>query len=292
MQIAGYTRASTDRQKITPEAQEHAIKLHVYYQMANGEWAGREYLGCFHDTDVSSRIDMIDRPGGQALIETLGRGDVIIVSRFDRAFRSAADAERWLQLCDEMGIEMVFLDMKVDTSTSVGKMRLGSMAVVARVERDIISERITEALAEIRRQGRPVGTATFLGFVPVKSKETGKTMHCRPDANSRLKAERAYAMLRDGFSQEELFKQFFYGKGSPSAKRLVRLACAYALGFPRLSQANVEAAIGRRYNAALVQLSPTRHTELRAMIVQYCKQHGITDPYLSTADLLRQQLKG
>lgn len=288
--IAGYTRASTDRQKITPEAQEYAIKLHVDYQIANGEWAGCDYLGCFQDNAVSSRIDMIDRPGGQALIEHLGQGDVIVVSRFDRAFRSAADAERWLQICDEAGIQMVFLDMKVDTSTSIGKLLLGILAVVARFERDIISERTTEALAEIRRQGRPVGTGGFPGFITVKNKVTGKTSHCRPDPKARDTGERAYAMLRSGMSQNEVFEQFFYGASSPGSSTLVSLACAYALGFPRLTQRDVERAVGMPYSSAMLLLPSSQHELMKDDIREYCEQEGITDPYMSTADYLYNQL--
>jgi site-specific DNA recombinase len=53
---------------------------------------------------VSGSLPLADRPEGNRLLATAGKGDVIVVSKLDRAFRSAADALTVLEELKAQGV--------------------------------------------------------------------------------------------------------------------------------------------------------------------------------------------
>ena len=139
IKIAGYGRMSTDKQQMSPEVQEKVIKDWIKVQHANGKWPdGYQFIGMFVDRAVTSKVHMLDREAGQHLMTALDPGDLIVVAKYDRAFRSAADAERTLAMIDELGLKIVFIDLNIDTSTPNGKMLAGILAVVSKHTRDTI----------------------------------------------------------------------------------------------------------------------------------------------------------
>ena len=56
------------------------------YAMMKG-WTVAEH---FVERAVSGSMPLVDRPEGKRLLSTIGKGDVIISAKLDRAFRSAA----------------------------------------------------------------------------------------------------------------------------------------------------------------------------------------------------------
>lgn len=159
IKIAGYGRMSTDKQQMSPEVQEKVIKDWIKVQDANGKWPdGYEFIGMFVDRAVTSKVHMLDREAGQHLMTALDPGDLIVVAKYDRAFRSAADAERTLTMIDELGLKIVFIDLNIDTSTPNGKMLAGILAVVSKHTRDTISDNTKVALDTRRKRGDPLGS--------------------------------------------------------------------------------------------------------------------------------------
>ena len=53
---------------------------------------GRHIAEFFIDAGVSGSVRFADRLEGKRLLETAGKGDVVITAKLDRAFRNAADA--------------------------------------------------------------------------------------------------------------------------------------------------------------------------------------------------------
>lgn len=83
------------------------------------------------------------------------KGDVLVVYKLDRLGRST---KRLIELSEELqerGIELVSIRDSIDT-TAVGKVMFKMLAVLAEMERDLISER-TRGLENARARGRSAG---------------------------------------------------------------------------------------------------------------------------------------
>lgn len=86
-----------------------------------------------------------------------GKAGGIIVSKLDRLSRSLLDFAWLMAKADKEGWNIVALDLGVDLSTPAGKAMAGLLAVFAQFERDVISQRTVDALAEKRAQGVRLG---------------------------------------------------------------------------------------------------------------------------------------
>lgn len=151
----GYIRVSTARQEVGPEVQAHDLTI------------AAETHGWTLDLrreDAASGKSLAGRPVlAQALADLrAGRADLLAVSKLDRVARSVGDFARLLEDAQREGWGLVCLNLGVDTSTATGKFMAHIMAAVAELEREIISERTREALAQIKADGRRLGRAPTL----------------------------------------------------------------------------------------------------------------------------------
>lgn len=86
-----------------------------------------------------------------------GRAGGIIVSKLDRLSRSLLDFAWLMAAANREGWNIVALDLGLDLATPAGKMMAGILAVFAQFERDVISQRTKDGLAEKRAQGVRLG---------------------------------------------------------------------------------------------------------------------------------------
>ncbi len=86
-----------------------------------------------------------------------GQAGGIIVSKLDRLSRSLLDFAYLMALANKEGWNIVALDLNLDLSTPAGKLMAGILAVFAQFERDVISQRTKDGLAEKRAQGVRLG---------------------------------------------------------------------------------------------------------------------------------------
>lgn len=137
----GYARVSTPAQTESLEAQSKTLEGHgcerVYNDIASGAKASR--------------------PGLNAALDYLRPGDVLVVTRLDRLGRSAADTLATLKELGEREINVLALDVNLDSSTAGGRMFLNMATVLADYERDLLIERTRSGLAHARAQGRVGG---------------------------------------------------------------------------------------------------------------------------------------
>ena len=155
MKAVAYIRVSTDRQEISPEAQADKIRHFAALNDFDVE--------IVIDLDTSGRLKFEDRELGRRALELLESADAIIFHKLARAFRNAADTLTLVPKLLKAGKDVLFMDIGVSVRTPTGKMIMGMLAVQAEWEVDIISERIKDALHEVKRQGRKIGPAGF-GF--------------------------------------------------------------------------------------------------------------------------------
>lgn len=86
-----------------------------------------------------------------------GEASGIIVSKLDRLSRSLLDFVHLMNRANVEGWNIIALDMNLDLSSPAGKMLAGILAVFAEFERNLISQRTKDALAEKRAQGVQLG---------------------------------------------------------------------------------------------------------------------------------------
>lgn len=144
-----YMRQSTAREEsISLELQETACR----------DYAGRhgyDVVAVEADPGISGRT--FARPGVQAVMAMVGRGDVdvILIWKWSRLSRNRLD---WYQAADEAqqaGGRIESATEPIDTSTSIGRLSRGMMIEIAAFESDRAGDQWREAHERRVRQGRP-----------------------------------------------------------------------------------------------------------------------------------------
>jgi DNA invertase Pin-like site-specific DNA recombinase len=118
----------------------------------------------FADLGVSGSVPMADRPAGARLLATVQRGDMVIASKMDRAFRDAGDALNVAKALEKQGVRLVLRDVSADpiNGNGVGKLVFTLLAAVAEMERDRIRERMMDGRAgKVARGGHGGGEAPY-----------------------------------------------------------------------------------------------------------------------------------
>ncbi|QOS97805.1 recombinase family protein [Brevibacterium sp. JNUCC-42] len=96
------------------------------------------------------------------LMETVTKGDTIVVTKLDRMARNTRDALDIIESLREREVSLVILNMggqEVDTSTPIGKMLIAMLAAVAEFEADMIKERRDEGIQAAKERGAFKGRA-------------------------------------------------------------------------------------------------------------------------------------
>jgi site-specific DNA recombinase len=103
------------------------------------------------------------RPEWRRLKTQLRRAEVVavVVSSLDRASRSPRDFFNFLDLLKKHRVELVSVKERFDTTTAIGKAFLAMLMVVASLESDLASERVTDSVRHRRAKGVHVGIAPF-----------------------------------------------------------------------------------------------------------------------------------
>jgi site-specific DNA recombinase len=156
MKAVAYIRVSTTDQKLSPSAQRERIRA---FCAAKG-W---DIVKRFRDIGITGRTK--ERPGLQSALKYACRHKaVVVVYSLSRLTRSAAHAESICQRIEKSGAALASCTEPIDTTTAMGRAFFGVVSVFARLESDLISERVravnedTVKRLGYRTQGRqPVG---------------------------------------------------------------------------------------------------------------------------------------
>jgi len=120
------------------------------------------------------------RPEWRRLKTQLGRPEVVavVVNSLDRASRSPKDFFVFLGLLQKHDVELVSVTEQFDTTTPIGKAFLAILMIVASLESDLASERVTESIRYRRTKGVHIGIPPF-GYRRVDG-------HLIPNEDSRI----------------------------------------------------------------------------------------------------------
>jgi DNA invertase Pin-like site-specific DNA recombinase len=152
--------------------------------------------GFFIERGVSGSVPLADRPEGRRLVATVGKGDVIVTAKLDRAFRSAADALAVLEEFKAQGVALHMIDLGGDvTGNGISKMVFTILAAVAEGERDRLRERIRDTKRHLTPQGVFSGGKRPFGFDIVPDGDISRLV---PNAAEQAVVARMKAMRKKG----------------------------------------------------------------------------------------------
>lgn len=137
MALVGYARVSSSGQSLDVQLQQlhDAGCERVFAEKRSGATtAGREQL--------------------ELALGYVRDGDVFVVTRLDRLARSAADLWGIVQRLRDRGADLRVLQQGlIDTTTPMGKVVLGVMAIFAELENDLRRERQLDGIAKAKERG-------------------------------------------------------------------------------------------------------------------------------------------
>jgi len=194
VKVIGYVRVSSEEQA------REGVSLAAQRAQVKGFCKGRRWqlVEVFADEGLSGKG--LDRPGLQEARRALEehRATVLVVTKLDRLSRSVRDI---FSLVEEEftqnGTSLVSIGENLDATTAMGKAFLGILAVLAQMERELVSERTRGALAHIKASGR------YLGAIPFGKRLDGKG-HLVTDREAAKALRRARRLRAKGASWREL----------------------------------------------------------------------------------------
>jgi DNA invertase Pin-like site-specific DNA recombinase len=160
MRTVIYARVSTQQQAdgMSLDAQVSTCRAYLELQKQKGDWAG----GNVRDVDIvqeqlSGSIPFSRREHGKELLEQLKSGDVLVIAKLDRGWRSVSDALTCLDVFKKHGVAVHLVDLNGNVTDGISQLVFTIMSAVAAWERSRIGERTREAKREAARQGYYVG---------------------------------------------------------------------------------------------------------------------------------------
>jgi len=133
------------------------------------------------------------RPAFTKMMECVKKGEYayLIVYRLDRISRSVGDFADILEVLERTNTKFVSLSENFDTSSVMGRAMMSIASVFAQMERETISERVTDNMLLLSHTGRWLGGRTPVGFRSV-----------RVEADPAAGIPKAYSMLLE--DEEEI----------------------------------------------------------------------------------------
>ncbi|VWB58752.1 recombinase [Burkholderia stagnalis] len=136
----GYARVSTDEQSL-------GLQIDALTR------AGCEVV--FTDQGISGAD--FHRPGLDAALERVTKGDTLVVWRLDRLGRSLSKLIDLINFLARRGVDFISLTESINTTSSGGRLVFHMMGALAEFERSLISERTRAGLAAARARGKQLG---------------------------------------------------------------------------------------------------------------------------------------
>jgi len=156
MQTVGYVRVSTVKQEISVDIQVDKIKQYAK-------------LNDLHLTDIiidqGKSAKDLHRPGMEKLLKLVlsHRIDSVIIYKLDRLTRSLKDLNRLVELLNKHDVTLTSIKDSLDTRTANGRMIINFLGTISQWEREVIGERTSEALQELKASGKRYGRIAPFG---------------------------------------------------------------------------------------------------------------------------------
>ncbi len=164
MNAIGYVRCSTQEQV------DSGLGLDVQAERIRAYCALKQLMlvRVITDAGVSGGKPLASRKGGAALLDAIQQleAGAVVMFKLDRMFRNAGDCLTTVEGWERAGVALHVVDLggnAIDTTSAAGRFMLTVLAGAAEMERNLVRERTTAALAVKRANGQRVGTIPY-GF--------------------------------------------------------------------------------------------------------------------------------
>lgn len=154
LKVAAYVRCSTAEQAndgLSLDAQTARIEA---WALATGTTISETVI----DAGVSGTKPLANREGGQRVAALMNAKspdvDAVVIMRLDRLGRDAAESLALFKQFRTGKVGLISVVDQIDLASPHGRAMAGVSAVFAELERSLIAQRTTDALLELRRQGR------------------------------------------------------------------------------------------------------------------------------------------
>jgi DNA invertase Pin-like site-specific DNA recombinase len=109
----------------------------------------------------------------RTVLDFIGKGDVLLVTRVDRLARSIGDLQDIVRTLKTKGASLKATEQPIDTSTAAGKCFLDMLSVFAEFETNLRRERQLEGIAKAKAAGVYKGRPTSIDAARVRELKAG-----------------------------------------------------------------------------------------------------------------------
>ena len=158
-QVVAYVRVSTDEQKLSPQAQEDALREYAAKH-------GLNVLAIHRDVGVSGAADFAERPGLVAALDAVAqaKAGALLVLRMDRLARDTKKSSFVELLLERHGARLLTMDTAPAEDDPFAPMVRMMQSWMAQQERALISHRTKAALQQLSKQGKRVSRVAPYGY--------------------------------------------------------------------------------------------------------------------------------
>jgi site-specific DNA recombinase len=149
-----YTRVSTMYQADNFSLKEQEYECARYCEINN-----LKIVGIYTDVGISGAI--LNRPELKRMLREVHPGTTIVVRYLSRLSRDTKDLLELKEIVDKLQVKLHIIDMNVDLDSAHGLMMLTVMGALSTYEKDMISERVRNGMAEAKREGRLLTKAHY-----------------------------------------------------------------------------------------------------------------------------------
>lgn len=150
----GYVRVSSDSQVESGLGLEYQTRDVEAYKKILHEQSGVVLMDTVADEAISAfKVPFPERPGGKRILSEAKAGDVVIVYRSDRIFRSLQDALATITEFQRRGLIIHLIDERVRTDSEDGRWYLSLLVMLAELESKMKSDRVKSVLQRKKSQG-------------------------------------------------------------------------------------------------------------------------------------------
>lgn len=195
-----YIRVSTREQStggVSLPAQEEVIRAYCTMRRL-------QLVELVSDPGVTASRALAQREGGRRVLDLVdhGQASAVVAWKLDRIFRDAVDCLHVTRSWDRAGVALHLVDLggqALDSSSAMGRFFLTVMAGAAELEKNLVAERTSAALAHVRATGVRLG-AEALGWTrDDQCDEAGRRVVRNVD-RERATIERIVVLRREGLS--------------------------------------------------------------------------------------------
>ena len=211
LRVVAYIRVSTLEQKqlgVSLDTQRHKIEDYCKYK----ELTLKKII-----SDEGKSGKNLNRDGVQELIQLAEskQVDAVVVYKLDRLTRSTKNL---LYLVEDVfaknNVEFFSLNENIDTTNATGKFFLTIMGAMAEMERGLLSERTQDALQELIRQKRRLGSPDKVPFgFALNSRHKATTADLVPNSDLE-KVRQMFALRKKKHSLQSIGNKYNFAKSS------------------------------------------------------------------------------